>query len=88
MYVVKEWYCEKVYGDSLSKYSIGYYEQCHDKVTLAAEWDLLVVVVQRQRVRLAGQNVSVFALLERLLKTFQVTPPTPFAEPVVFCVIS
>ncbi|XWS34788.1 hypothetical protein CRYUN_Cryun21dG0067400 [Craigia yunnanensis] len=75
-YAVMDCFCEKVWSHSL-QYSIGYCQQCPDKVTWPAEMGSPPPSYFN-----AGMFVFEPSRLtyEKLLETLQITPPTPFAE--------
>ncbi|GLU03093.1 hypothetical protein SLE2022_203110 [Rubroshorea leprosula] len=75
-YAVTDCYCEKIWSYSL-QYSIGYCQQCPEKVTWPAELGSPPSLYFN-----AGMFVFEPSRLtyENLLETLQVTPPTPFAE--------
>ncbi|XVF84995.1 hypothetical protein PTKIN_Ptkin17bG0083500 [Pterospermum kingtungense] len=76
LYAVMDCYCEKVWSHSF-QYSIGYCQQCPDKVTWPAEmgsppppyFNAGMFVFEPSRLT-----------FKKLLETLQITPPTPFAE--------
>ncbi|KAL4362414.1 hypothetical protein GQ457_04G007430 [Hibiscus cannabinus] len=76
LYAVMDCFCEKVWNQSV-QYSIGYCQQCPDKVTWPPEMGSPPPLYF---------NAGMFVFepcrftYERLLQTFRITPPTPFAE--------
>nr|DAD34562.1 TPA_asm: hypothetical protein HUJ06_005202 [Nelumbo nucifera] len=77
-YAVMDCFCEKTWSHS-PQYSIGYCQQCPDKVTWPAEMGSPPPLYFN-----AGMFVFEPSPLtyETLLETLQITPPTPFAEQV------
>ncbi|XVF02472.1 hypothetical protein REPUB_Repub04eG0178300 [Reevesia pubescens] len=75
-YAVKDCFFEKIWSHSF-QYSIGYCQQCPDKVTWPAEMGSPPPLYF---------NASMFVFepcrftYEKLLETLHITPPTPFAE--------
>lgn len=77
-YAVMDCYCEKVWSHSF-QYSIGYCQQCPDKVTWPAE-------MGSPPPPYCNAGMFVFEpsrlTFDNLIETLQITPPTPFAEQV------
>ncbi|XP_044491880.1 galactinol synthase 1-like [Mangifera indica] len=75
-YAVMDCFCEKTWSHS-PQYSIGYCQQCPDKVSWPAEMGSPPPLYFN-----AGMFVFEPSRLtyESLLETLQITPPTPFAE--------
>jgi inositol 3-alpha-galactosyltransferase len=77
-YAVMDCFCEKTWSHS-PQHSIGYCQQCPEKVTWPAEMGSPPPLYFN-----AGMFVFEPSRLtyESLLETLQITPPTPFAEQV------
>lgn len=77
-YAVMDCFCEKTWSHS-PQFSIGYCQQCPDKVTWPADMGSPPPLYFN-----AGMFVFEPSILtyETLVQTLKITPPTPFAEQV------
>ncbi|KAK6116519.1 hypothetical protein DH2020_049724 [Rehmannia glutinosa] len=75
-YAVMDCFCEKTWSHS-PQFSIGYCQQCPDKVTWPAEMGPPPPLYFNAGMFVFEPNKETY---EDLLETLQITPPTPFAE--------
>ncbi|KAJ0080397.1 hypothetical protein Patl1_22461 [Pistacia atlantica] len=75
-YAVMDCFCEKTWSYS-PQYKIGYCQQCPDKVNWPAELGPKPPLYFNAGMFVYEPNLSTY---EDLLKTLEITPPTPFAE--------
>ncbi|KAF5746599.1 galactinol synthase 1 [Tripterygium wilfordii] len=75
-YAVMDCFCEKTWNHS-RQFSIGYCQQCPDKVTWPAEMGSPPPLYFNAGMFVFEPSPLTF---ESLLQTLQITPPTPFAE--------
>ena len=77
-YAVMDCYCEPIWSQTL-QYSIGYCQQCPDRVAWPAEKGSPPPLYFNAGMFVFEPNPLTY---ERLLDTLKITQPTPFAEQV------
>lgn len=75
-YAVMDCFCEKTWSHS-PQFSIGYCQQCPDKVTWPAHMGSPPPLYFNAGMFVFEPNQTTY---QDLLETLQITPPTPFAE--------
>lgn len=83
-YAVMDCFCEKTWSHS-KQYSIGYCQQCPDKVTWPADMGSPPPLYFNAGFFVFEPSKTTY---ENLLETLKVTPPTPFAEQVILIKLS